>query len=284
MHLIKHAYMHAPVPVFIQQTARSTIPASEAQTALRAMQKESEDPDKQLQEELQDEENVKKDKRSRKGKGKGRGRGESRGRGRGRGRGKKQHEEVTQEVGDNESNTDTAVNDAPAETPGVAAIAVDESQAKQNEEVLDVEAEVPSEPVEPASKPGGIKRNPKRSKLKRLKALSPSSSAKKNPRVNDPQPPEETHQETAELESTAGKPVRKSVKKRRKAKKRTGHTPDMVDVEEEQEPAEAEKTEPNDELKGDCLETENKDTEDEEAEAKKKAELEVITLHAKEFL
>ena len=58
----------------------------------------------------------------------------------------------------------------------------------------------------------------------------------------------------------------------------------MVDVEEEQEPAEAEKTEPNDELKGDCLETENKDTEDEEAEAKKKAELEVITLHAKEFL
>ena len=179
MHLIKHAYMHAPVPVFIQQTARSTIPASEAQTALRAMQKESEDPDKQLQEELQDEENVKKDKRSRKGKGKGRGRGESRGRGRGRGRGKKQHEEVTQEVGDNESNTDTAVNDAPAETPGVAAIAVDESQAKQNEEVLDVEAEVPSEPVEPASKPGGIKRNPKRSKLKRLKALSPSSSAKK---------------------------------------------------------------------------------------------------------
>ena len=61
-------------------------PALEAQAALRTMVKESEDPDKQLQNDLAKEEDEKRDKKAKAKSARGRGRGRGKGRGRGRGK------------------------------------------------------------------------------------------------------------------------------------------------------------------------------------------------------
>ena len=142
-------------------------PALEAQAAIRNMAKEAADApdqDKALREELEAEEAEKQMKKAKaKGRGKGKGKGKGKGgRGRGRGRGKKDDpEEQMPEV---EVATTHDVDE------------VEVTKATDSPPV--VEMEPPNDSLTPKStghKP--IKR--KRSKLRRLKALSPSSSAKK---------------------------------------------------------------------------------------------------------
>ena len=138
----------------------------EAQAALRKMQQEAEDPDKAAQ--LEAEEEEKKEKKRARGRGRGRGR-----KGSGRGRSKKK-------------------TDAPSEIPEVThpevpkPIEVPPCSEIPRIEIIDEEEQVPDTTAEPPTfetpTPHRVKRNQfprSRSRLKRLKALSPSSSSKK---------------------------------------------------------------------------------------------------------
>ena len=139
-------------------------PALEAQAAIRNMAKEAgdaPDQDKELREELEAEEAEKQFKKNKAVKGRGKGKGKGRGKGRG-GRGKKARpdEEMPATTHDAEEKCEVGLADQVTDSPPV------------------MEMEPPNDSLTPEStghKP--IKR--RRSKLRRLKALSPSSSAKK---------------------------------------------------------------------------------------------------------
>lgn len=131
------------------------------------MQKEAEDPDKALQEELRDEEDEKKEKKQR-ARGRGRGRGQGRGRGR---KGKKDHDDGKNDEADK-------VEQSP-----IATIDIDSQDPPKHQEDTSVQDRSEVEAVEdhePASKTKRLRKAHSK-KLRRLKAMSPSSFAKKTP-------------------------------------------------------------------------------------------------------
>ena len=124
---------------------------------------EAEDPDKDLQEELQQEEAAQREQKNRRARGRGRGRGRSRGRGtggRGRGRKKDEDEDKPPSIPQRSAEQDTSSAMEPPATENV----------NQNDD------QKAPEPKKPRS---SLARKGSRSKLKRIKCLSPSSSAKK---------------------------------------------------------------------------------------------------------
>ena len=163
---------------------------AQAQNALRQMQKEAEDPDKELQEEFQKEEDAIKNKKQSQIHGRGRARGRGRGRSRGRGRGAKAAAAVEQVAEEKPKNKPAQKKkNEPAQKKNEPA------QKTAEDASCSVSAETPHHPCDPAApnqnddgpsmvqKPRtAVRRKNSRSKLKRLKHMSPSSSAKKKQR------------------------------------------------------------------------------------------------------
>lgn len=144
------------------------------------MQKEAEDPDKAMHEELLQEENEKKAKKDQnKARAKGKGKGKGRGRGRGKGA-KRQEVEQKEHVkkDDHEPVEPPDIEDSQLEGPGLMAMAPED----------------PSEPPSTGKKKRKIGRKNskigrKNSKLARLRVMSPSSSAKKQKVAAEMPPP-----------------------------------------------------------------------------------------------
>lgn len=148
-------------------------PSLKAQAALRKMQREAEDPDKEMREELQEEEHTKKTKKDKtKEKKACRKGGKGKGRGRGRGKGAK-----------TEKKKDPDMPESGREKP-------------DDENLPDPQMLGTTEVAEPSS--STKKRRTlgrKNSKLKRLRVLSPSSSAKKKRKTDrDPEAPAKPHE------------------------------------------------------------------------------------------
>ena len=159
---------------------RSIDPAPcEAQGALRQMQREAEreieDPDKQLRCELEDEEAQKQSKARGRGKGRGRGRGRGlsegtggKGKSRGRGRGRKQKDQPDE------------VQETPeAPVPDIVPEAVPDTLPEDPPAPTETADQDSPQLVTPHSTRKRRLNMRRGSKLKRLKALSPSSSCKK---------------------------------------------------------------------------------------------------------
>ena len=171
------------------------------------MQKEAEDPDKELQEELQEEEDAITKKKQSKGRGRGRARGRGRGRSRGCGRGAKAAAAVEQVGEEKPKNKPAQKKNEPAQKKNEPA------QKTAEDASCSVGAETPHHPCDPDApnqndddpsmdqKPRtAVRRKSSRSKLKRLKHMSPSSSAKKKQR-------QETGVEVADSQVDHGEPI-----------------------------------------------------------------------------
>ena len=220
-----HTYSDSPAAVSLK-----------AQAALRTMQKEADD--RELLEELQGEEDERIAKKRNKGKGRGRGKGRGKG---ARGKGGRKGREKVQDGPP--ADTAKATENPPTEN-------VDDQTGCSHEPTIDVDAAEDDVPTQQRSSRLRRKRSRlagETSKLKRLKVMSPSSSAKKSrSRQGDPGDADDKAVGPGE-QSVPGELVglnhdellEKPKRKKRKSKSRLGKpckTDKPQDTEEVQDP------------------------------------------------
>ena len=225
---------------------------AEAQAILRQMIREAEDPDKDLREELQGEEDEKHKKMRSKGRGRGRGGGKGKGRSRGGGKGRSRGRGAggKKVVDQNDQNDAVEEKDEPAppagegdaaETPGVEEEKDEPAPPAGEDDASQLAGEGRKRP-----QPRLVRKHSR--PLKRLKALSPSSSCKKRKRQpkNDDEPaPKNEATADSDVEVVAIPTTQQTRSKKRKTGKNNTKKKSMNESkEEEQEAVDLDKTSP----------------------------------------